>query len=332
VAYHLSEGGYGQAQDVIKARTGVRIGPAQLAGIAADLAAWTGDFYDQRARGADTGLPVSDVIMMQADGKGISMLPQYRASAGKATDAAHPGIKKLAGVIAVADFTPAVREPEDIAAPPARRKEHPGPQARDKWVSASITASIEEMIGLAYDHAGQRDPLRARQRVFLGDGNKQQITAIGACARARGLKVPVLIDFIHVSGLPRQSRRSIAPRQPAGRQRMGGRAAAAGPAQPRQRRRRHPGVRRCQGSREEQPLGLGRRGQGRHLPDEQPHAHEVRHGTRERLADRHRDDRGSLPIRPRTDSVSPEQGGLPTGPKPSSSSAPWSSTETSTTT
>src|ERR1039457_2930794 len=34
VAYHLAAGGYGQAQDVIEARTGVRIGHAQLAGIA----------------------------------------------------------------------------------------------------------------------------------------------------------------------------------------------------------------------------------------------------------------------------------------------------------
>ena len=49
----------------------------------------------------------------------------------------------MAEIVAVADFTPAVRDPEDIAAPPARRKERPGPQARDKWVAASITESID---------------------------------------------------------------------------------------------------------------------------------------------------------------------------------------------
>jgi hypothetical protein len=32
----------------------------------------------------------------------------------------------MAEIVAVADFTPAVREPEDIAALPARRKAHPG--------------------------------------------------------------------------------------------------------------------------------------------------------------------------------------------------------------
>jgi len=84
VAYHLAEGGYGQAQDVIKARAGVRIGKAQLAGIAADLASRVDGFYGQRAAGAHSGLPPSDVIMMQADGKGIAVLPEYvPAPAGK---------------------------------------------------------------------------------------------------------------------------------------------------------------------------------------------------------------------------------------------------------
>jgi hypothetical protein len=51
----------------------------------------------------------------------------------------------------------------------------------------------------AYDQADYRDPPRVRQRIFLVDWNKQQITAINAHAEARGLKVPVLIDYIHVS-------------------------------------------------------------------------------------------------------------------------------------
>jgi hypothetical protein len=150
--------------------------------------------------------------MMQADGKGIAMRPEHRSA--RETDAAHPGIKKLAEVVAVADFTPAVREPEDIAAPLARRREHPGPQARDKWVGASITDDIPAMTGKAYDHADLRDPLRIRQRVFLVDGNKQQITAIGEHARARGLKVPVLIDFIHVSGYLGKAAAALHPADP----------------------------------------------------------------------------------------------------------------------
>jgi hypothetical protein len=212
-AFHLAAGGFGQAQEVIEARTGVTVGRAQLAGLAEDLAAWTDDFYEERARDADTDLPGTDVIMMQGDGKGIAMRPEHRKNSGK-EDGTRPGIKKMAEIVAVADFTPAVREPEDIAAPPARRKAHPGPRARDKWVSASVTESIEDMIGSAFDEADRRDPERVRQRVFLVDGNKQQITAIEEHARARKLKVPVLIDYIHVSGYLGKASAALHPGDP----------------------------------------------------------------------------------------------------------------------
>jgi hypothetical protein len=82
-AYHLAGGGFGQAQEVIEARTGVTAGRAQLTGLAEDLAAWTGDFCEQRARDAEEGLPDTDVIMMQGDGKGIAMRPGHRKGASK---------------------------------------------------------------------------------------------------------------------------------------------------------------------------------------------------------------------------------------------------------
>ena len=211
VAFHLATGGYGQAQDIIKARTGVTVGRAQLAGLAADLASLTGEFYARRALNAPES-PPSDVLMMQADGKGIALRPEHRKNAQ--SDAAHPGIKKMAEIVAVADLTPAVREPGDIAAPPARRKDHPGPTARDKWVSASITADIPAMIGAAFEEADRRDPDRTRQRIFLVDGNKQQITAITEHAQDRSLKVPILIDYIHVSGYLRKAGACLHPGNP----------------------------------------------------------------------------------------------------------------------
>jgi hypothetical protein len=45
------------------------------------------------------------------------------------------------------------------------------------------------------------------QRLFLAGGNRQQITAITAHAKDRDLKVPVLIDFIHVLELSTVSAR-----------------------------------------------------------------------------------------------------------------------------
>src|SRR5260370_2668763 len=116
-AYHRAGGGYGQAQDGIAARSGVRIGRAQLAGLAQDMAGWVDDFYDQRAQGADAGLPASDVIMMQAGGKGIAVLPGHPAAKG--SDAAHPGIKKIAGFLAAAHLTPPLPHPGATPPPPA---------------------------------------------------------------------------------------------------------------------------------------------------------------------------------------------------------------------
>ena len=210
----LATSGYGQAQEIIEARTGVTAGHTQLAGLAGDLAAWTGGFYEERARDAEEEeQPDSDVIMMQGDGKGIALPPEHRKGGG--ADPAHPGIKKMAEIVAVADFTPAVREPGGHRRPARRPQGAPGPVARDKWVSASITDDIPCMIAKAFDEADRRDPQRVRQRVFLVDGNKQQITAIEAQAAERGLKVPVLIDYIHVSGYLGKAAAALHPGDPA---------------------------------------------------------------------------------------------------------------------
>ena len=85
-AFHLVAGGFGQAQEVIEARTGVTVGRAQLTGLAEDLAAWTGGFYEERSRDAEEEeQPDSDVIMMQADGKGIAMRPDTAEAPGRRT-------------------------------------------------------------------------------------------------------------------------------------------------------------------------------------------------------------------------------------------------------
>ena len=216
--------------------------------------------------------PDSDVIMMQADGKGIAMRPEHRKNAGKA-DAAHPGIKKMAEIVAVADFTPAVREPEDIAAPPARRQAHPGPKARDKWVSASVTESIEDMIAAAYRRGR---PPRPAARPAAGLPRRREQAADhrhpGPGGRTRPRRCPVLIDYIHVSGYLGKAAAALHPGDPAAAGPVGRRAAAARPARPREGRRRHPRLRRRENPRQppDPPPRPHRHGQGRHLPDEQP--------------------------------------------------------------
>ena len=219
-AFHLAGGGYGQAQEVIQARTGVTLGRAQLAGLARDLAAWTGDFYEQRAAGADAGLPDSDVLMMQADGKGIALRPEHRGSPGKGTDAAHPGIKKMAEIVAgVADFTPAVREPEEH-----RRTRRP---AAGRTPDRKHAMGGYRRPGRPGDHPrhDQRRVRRGRRAAtrtapasacswWAGTGRRSRAIRAPA-AGERGLKVPVLIDFIHVSGYLGKAAAALHPGDPA---------------------------------------------------------------------------------------------------------------------
>ena len=120
-AFHLAAGGFGQAQEVIEARTGVTVGRAQLAGLAEDLAAWTDDFYEQRSRDAEEDdQPDTDVIMMQGDGKGIAMRPEHRRNAGK-DDGTRPGISGARRPRRSAAAAPRLRGQADRAGPGRRR-------------------------------------------------------------------------------------------------------------------------------------------------------------------------------------------------------------------
>src|SRR5208282_381933 len=102
--------------------------------------------------------------------------------------------------------------PEDIISTPAqkRRKKKAQaakpigkgkprePQAQGKWLTASVTDDIPAVIAAAFGEAERRDPGRKREWVVLVDGNSTQIEAVTTEAAARGVTVPIIIDFIHV--------------------------------------------------------------------------------------------------------------------------------------
>ena len=301
-AFHLAAGGFGQAQEVIEARTGVTVGRAQLTGLAEDLAAWTGDFYAGRSRDAEEEeQPDSDVIMMQADGKGIAMRPEHRKGGG--ADPGHPGIKKMAEIVAVADFAPAVREPEDIAAPPACRKAHPG---ADRAGQVGVGVGDREHRG--HDRRGVRRgrPPRPGAGPAAGLPRRRQQAADhrhrgpGAGTRPQGAGP----DRLHprVSGYIGKAAAALHPGDPAAAgQRADGqllrvlhgraKAVAATLAAVAARTRANPRTRH---------LDLTDVDKAVTYLDEQPRAHDA---TTRHLSngwpDRHRDDRGRLQVRHR---------------------------------
>ena len=212
-AVEACRGSFEDAAAAVARATGVRAGKRQVEQLARAAAADVDSFYPSRARPAHDG-----VLVVEADGKGIRMLPgQLRpraaAKAAKAAPKQQGRLsrgevatrKRVAEVGTVFDLTPAPRTAADILPGPgdaragdARAGAADAPRAENKWVTASVADDAAQVIAAVFAEADRRDPARARTWIALADGNKDQIAAIGAQAAARGLDVPIVIDLIHV--------------------------------------------------------------------------------------------------------------------------------------
>ena len=127
----------------------------------------------------------------------------------------------MAELACVYNAVPVPRTPEDIISTPARKRRKKKaqaakpkssrkprePQARGKWLTASVTDDIPAVIAAAFDEAERRDPGREREWAVLIDGNNTQIEAVTAEAASRGITVTIVIDFIHVLELSTVSAR-----------------------------------------------------------------------------------------------------------------------------
>ncbi len=215
-AVEAARGSFGDDGEAVFRATGVRIGKRQIEELARAAAADFGSFYACRARAA---VPAAgDVLVLQADGKGIRMRPgSLRPAAARQAARAAPKQqgrlsrgevgtrRRIAENGAVYTITPAPRTAGDILGPPVPGSPHePGgapdaPRARDKWLTASVAGNAAQVIAAVFAEAGRRDPGRALTWTALVDGNKDQIARIKAEAAARGIEVAITIDIIHVS-------------------------------------------------------------------------------------------------------------------------------------
>jgi hypothetical protein len=210
-AVESARGSHEDAAAAIARATGVTIGKRQVEELARRAAADIDRFYAGRRPGqcdADVAL------VLQADGKGIVMLPgALRPATAKAAAAGKNklatrlspgekrGRKRMAEIAAVYDCTPVPRTPAGIITPPGKdtkKKKEPGPKAAGKWLTASVTDDIAAVIAAAFDEAGRRDPQHKRTWVALVDGNNAQIDAMKAEAASRSVTVTIVIDFVHV--------------------------------------------------------------------------------------------------------------------------------------
>ncbi len=212
-AIEATRGSFAAAAAAIGRAAGVPAGKRQVEELARAAAADVDCFY-ARGRPAPERAPASGVLVLSADGKGIIMRPdalrpRARAAAAKshaklATRLTRGEVrhrKRMAEVATVYDITPAPRTPAAIITMPGEdppRPAAPGPAARGKWLTASVTAEIRQVIAAMFTEAARRDPGHARPWVALVDGNPHQIRRISTEARHRATPVTIVIDFIHV--------------------------------------------------------------------------------------------------------------------------------------
>ncbi|MGH3223247.1 MAG: ISKra4 family transposase, partial [Streptosporangiaceae bacterium] len=224
-AIEAARGSHEAAAAAVARATGVRIGKRQLEELARRAAAQVEAFYLQRVV---SPAPDDHALVLTFDGKGIVMIPgALRPATAKAAAAAEGrlttrlspgeknGRKRMAELACVYDAVPVPRTPEDIISAPAKKKKKKRkkkaqggkpegrgkrrqPQARGKWLAASVTNDIPAVISDAFGEAERRDPDHRRAWIVLVDGNNAQIEAVTSEAASRGVTVTIVIDFIHV--------------------------------------------------------------------------------------------------------------------------------------
>lgn len=209
-ATESSRGSFDEAVKAIKRSTGKQTGKRQVEELTQRSAVDFEDFYSV-SPGQRTNQ--GDVIVISADGKGIVM--RHEALRDATAKAAADSISKLetrlskgekknrkrmAEVGSVYEVTPVVRNVYDILAKSDEEKDSrcPGPTAKSKWLTASVIDSAASVISSLFDEAHRRDPDHQRDWIALVDGNNHQINRIETEAKNRAIKVPIIIDFIHV--------------------------------------------------------------------------------------------------------------------------------------
>jgi hypothetical protein len=206
-AIESARGSFDDALAQVCERTGLGLGKRQVEQLADRAAVDFEEFYATRQRPATAA---EDVLVLSADGKGIVMRPDaLRAATARAAQRASPKLKtrlsrgekrnrkRLAEVGAVYEIAPAVRTAADVLAT-AEEKTTPAPRARGKWLTASVVNDAASVVAEIFNEAERRDPEHQRTWVALVDGNNHQLDRITAEAKARKVKIAIVVDLIHV--------------------------------------------------------------------------------------------------------------------------------------
>lgn len=169
-------------------------------------------FY--HGRGWEKGAPTSEFLVLSFDQKGVVLRKEDLTEATRrAAEASQTkmetrgskgepkrGRKRMSTVAAVYTVAPHVRTAQEIIAGLRHLRDataSPRPRPEYKRVWASLVRTPQEIIADAFTEALLRDPDQKKTWIVLIDGDEKLARWVRAEAKRRGVRVLVVLDFIH---------------------------------------------------------------------------------------------------------------------------------------
>lgn len=212
-AFEAARGSYDEGVAALARTTGALVAKRQFQQLTKRAAQDFDAFYDT------TELDLSAerterILVMSSDGKGIVMrFDGLRPATQKAAKKSEKKMttrlskgekanrKRMATVCAVYTVAPWVRTPESLVERmrglrDATRSPRPRPEHKRVW--ASVTKPAKEAIAEAFEEAHLRDPHDDKRWVMLVDGEIHQLRYVREQAKAIGVELTIIVDFVHV--------------------------------------------------------------------------------------------------------------------------------------
>ncbi len=213
-AVEAARGSYDEGVAALAATTGADAAKRQFRQLAIRAAQDFDAFYDTTALDIEAD-QTGSVLVLTSDGKGIVMrYESLRPATQKAAKESEHKLttrlskgekanrKRMATVCAVYTITPWARTPASMVERMRGLRdvtdESPRPRPEHKRVWASVEQPAKRTIAEAFFEAHTRDPKGDKRWVALVDGERNQLRYIREQAKSAGVKLTIIVDFIHV--------------------------------------------------------------------------------------------------------------------------------------
>jgi len=212
VSLEVSAKSYDSSLTSLERTTGAKVPKRQAEELAKKATQDFESFYEQTVvDGAEQG----EFLVLSFDGKGVVMRPEHLREAtrkqsknkknklkSRRSKGESAGRKRMALVAAVYGIDSWSRSPEQIinglcGVRELRPEGFKPPRPVNKRVWASLVDSPEEIIEAGFREAKARDPKNRKRWLVLVDGEEKLERLVRKVAKAEGVKVTLVLDFIH---------------------------------------------------------------------------------------------------------------------------------------